>query len=116
MALICDEKEQERPVYQNALLTTRYKIADFDNIYFQFMSQAVMALVRIGDMHADLQAQIAEAFRTAFEDGSYYHRITKRPAMSSEGNMALTMKNIAFSAMENWQNKQPHQTRTNSDF
>ena len=106
MALICDEKEQERPVYQNALLTTRYKIADFDNIYFQFMSQAVMALVRIGDMHADLQAQIAEAFRTAFEDGSYYHRITKRPAMSSEGNMVLTMKNIAFSAMENWQNKQ----------
>lgn len=100
--LICDENENQKPVYSNGALTTRYKVAGFDGVYFQFLSQAVMALVRIGDVHRDLQAEIAQAFTVAFASDGYYDRITKRPRQSSEGNMALTIKTVALAAIEKW--------------
>ena len=101
--LICDPKELEKPVYHpESDKTIRYKVGDFENVYFQFMSQAVMALVRIGDKHVDQRAQIEKAFVTAFASDSYYHRITKRPAQSSEGNMTRALKTVAYSAMERW--------------
>lgn len=105
MELICDVDECRKAVYhQENVQTTRYKIADFEGIYFQFMSQAVMALVRIGDQHADLRKEIAKAFSAAFLDDTYYGRITKRPRESSEGNMVQTIKHIAFFAAEKWNN------------
>ncbi len=100
--LICNEKEPERDAYGQQMLTTRYAVLDFNNLYFQVMSQAVMALVRIGDAHPDVRPQIAKAFADAFADDRYYRRITTRPTQSSEGNMVLTIKKIAFSAAEKW--------------
>ncbi len=100
--LICDPNEQQRAVYHGDTLLTRYKIADFDGVYFQFISHAVMALIRIGEAHPDLREQITKGFCTAFTDGSYYRRITQRPLESCEGNMALTVKNIAFATLEKW--------------
>lgn len=101
--LICDPDEIHREVYHSdAQQTTRYEIADFAGVYFQFLSQAVMALVRIGNAHRELRPEIAKAFSDAFADDSYYHRITQRPRESSEGNMAQTVKHIAFSAIREW--------------
>lgn len=106
MDMICNKKEADKDVYcQQQLLTTRYAVSDFNNNYFQFLSQAVMALVRIGDMHTDLRPQIGKAFEDAFSDDAYYLRITKRPPESSEGNMVQTIKNIAFSAAQKWRNE-----------
>lgn len=102
IGLICDPDEQRHAVYHSDILLTRYKIADFDAVYFQFISQAVMALVRIGDAHPDLRERISEGFRTAFSTEDYYHRITQRPKESSEGNAVLTVQRIALSAVEKW--------------
>lgn len=100
--LIRDPLEQRRTVYQKDALLTRYKIQDFDGVYFQFVSHAVMALVRIGDAHPDLRPQIGEGFRSAFSTEEYYRRVTQRPKESSEGNMVLTLKKVAFAAIEKW--------------
>ncbi len=100
--LIRDPLEQQRAVYQKDALLTRYKIKDFDGVYFQFLSHAVMALVRIGDAHPDLRGQICEGFLSAFSSEDYYRRITQRPEESSEGNMVLTLKKVAFAAVEKW--------------
>ena len=101
--LICNENEQQKPVYRpGGALTTRYKVAGFDGVYFQFMSLAVMSLIRIGDAHADLRPRIAKAFADAFETDTYYDRITTRPRQSSEGNMVQAIKNVAFSAVKKW--------------
>lgn len=101
--LICDEKEIEKEVYRSTLqATTRYEVLDFNNVYFQFMSQAVMALIRIGDMHADLRSRIMNAFVGAFADDAYYTRITQRPKESSEGNMVQCMKKIAMATAQKW--------------
>lgn len=103
MGLITDPNETDKPVYhRKELLTTRYEIADFSGVYFQYLSQAVMALVRLGDRYQDLRTEIARAFQAAFSTDDYYYRITQRPKRSSEGNMALSVKNIAVSALERW--------------
>ena len=102
IALICNENEIKKEVYHQSLLTTRYKVADFEAIYYQFVSHSVMALIRIGDAYPDLRKQIQKAFYDAFSDGDYYYRITKRPKDSSEGNMVISLKEIAFSSVGNW--------------
>ena len=101
--LICNPEEARRSVYhQKAVQTTRYKVLDFQDIYYQFVSHAVAALIRIGDAHTDLRQMIRQAFETAFSTDAYYERITKKPKESNEGNMTLTIKNVAFSAAERW--------------
>ncbi len=106
IGIICDPKELDKPVYHPADdRTIRYKVSEFENVYFQFVSQAVMALVRIGDKHPDLRDQIAKAFAAAFTTDDYYGRITKRPTQSSEGNMTLAIRTVAFSAIAKWNNQ-----------
>ena len=81
---------------------TRYKMDDFNNEFFQFVSNATVALIRIGDAHPQLQDKIVAAFKTAFDDDTYYERITTRPKMSSEGGMAINIKTVAYAAAERW--------------
>lgn len=100
--LLCDDHEIEKPVYQTHQQTTRYQLQNFNGVYFQFLSQAVMALIRIGDAHPHLREKIKSAFETAFSGTQYYDRITRRPEKSSEGNAALTIKNAAFLTIHRW--------------
>ena len=105
--LICDPDEVKKPVYnQTDIQTTRYKISAYNDIYFQFMSQAVMALIRIGNAHTDLRPQIEQAFISAFSSDDYYRRITAKPKLSSEGNMVQTIKVVALSAAKCWHDKE----------
>lgn len=102
--LISDPNEIEKSVYNRTdVQTTRYKIHAYNDVYFQFMSQAVMALIRIGDAHVDLRPQIEQAFKQTFSTDDYYYRITEKPKLSSEGNIALTTKVVAFAAIQKWQ-------------
>ena len=65
-----------------------------------------MALIRIGDMHADLRPRIMNAFVDAFADDAYYTRITQRPKESSEGNMVQCMKKIAMATAQKWKREE----------
>ncbi len=101
--LVSSPDEINRPIYhQSGLRTTRYKISEYNDTYFQFMSESVMALIRIGDRHIDLREKIRESFILAFSSHDYYHRITRRPPLSSEGNMVKALKEISFSAIKRW--------------
>ena len=101
--LICDPEETRKAIYHDPTLkTTRYDISDFQGVYFQFMTQTVMALIRIGDTHPDLQPEIAKAFSAVFSGDDYYNRITKRPKESSEGDQVLGMKKLALSTIARW--------------
>ncbi|MBQ4160328.1 MAG: FAD-dependent oxidoreductase [Clostridia bacterium] len=101
--IISDADEVKRPTYNKEFaMGTRYSISDFNNEFFQFVSNAVVALIRIADAHPELQGKIAAAFKAAFEDDTYYDRITTRPKMSSEGGMAINIKNVAYAAIARW--------------
>ena len=102
--ILTDPKEPERPAYNVAFARgTLYKIADFRNEYFQFFSNAFIALMRIADAHPELRERVAGIFRAAFEDGSYVKRITTRPAESSEGSMAANVRTVAYAAIARWE-------------
>lgn len=100
---ITNPKENERPeLYEQDSSGTWYVIKNFNNRYFQFMINTVMALIRIGEAHEECRVKISSAFKEAFHDGSYYYRITNRPKQSSEGNMILNMQNIAEKYSKRW--------------
>ena len=102
--ILTDKKENLRAAYHcKFAMGTRYKIGDFNNEYFQFLSNATVALIRIADVHPQLRDSVSCAFKEAFADGTYYERITTRPKMSSEGGMVLNMQSVAETAMERWQ-------------
>ena len=102
--IITDENEPLRDTYSGKYANgVRYRmIKTFRYEYFQFVTEATMALIRIGDANASLQKRIAGIFQTAFGDGSYEKRITTRPKMSSEGSMVTNIANIAFLAVKKW--------------
>ncbi len=103
LQLICDPEEVCKAVYHDPTLkTTRYDIADFNGAYFQFMTQAVMALIRIGDDHTDLRPEIASAFSAVFGHDAFYDRITGRPRKSSEGDQVLGMQQLALATVKKW--------------
>ena len=97
--IISDEEEVLRPVYQQEFIRgTRYRVEGFRNEYFQFVSNAVMALIRIAKAHPEQQKKIMNAFRKAFENGAYYSRITTLPRQSCEGDMVENIGRIALEA------------------
>ena len=101
--ILLDEEELNKPAYhQNLTVGTRYRVEDFQDAYFQFATNAVMALIRIGDAHPEVRGKIKSVFRKAFEGDAYYDRITSRPKQSSEGSMVLNMKAVAVHAMDRW--------------
>lgn len=101
--IITDEQEVLRPQFTTDVeVGTWYRVSGFNNRYFQFVTQSVMALIRIAERHPECRDKIAAAFQKAFGDETYYSRITTRPRMSSEGNMILNIKSIAFDTVKRW--------------
>lgn len=101
--IFSDKDEIKRAAYNREFaMGTRYAVGGFNNEYFQFVSNAVVALIRIADTHPELQEKAAVAFKAAFDDDTYYERITTRPKMSSEGGMAINIKNVAYAAIARW--------------
>lgn len=101
--LITNENESENKAYSGRFSNgARYRISEFRYEYFQFVTEAVCALIRIGDAHESRREQIARGFYSAFSDKSYAARITTRPDMSSEGGMVRNIQNVAFGALQRW--------------
>ena len=101
--IITDEQEVLRPQFTTDVeVGTWYRVSGFNNRYFQFVTQSVMALIRIAERHPECRDKIAAAFQKAFGDETYYSRITTRPRMSSEGSMILNIKSIAFDTVKRW--------------
>jgi len=103
--IICDKDEIKKSVYSGEFkMGTIYKMEDFNNEYFQFVSNSVMALIRIADAHPEIREKVTKAFKDAFCDNTYYERITTRPHKSSEGGMVINIKTVAYMAIKRWEN------------
>lgn len=103
--MITDPEENKKyPVYRDRYaLSTTYSISEFNDNYYQFITGALTALIRIANANPELRERIAAAFKSAFKDNSYIKRITTRPLMSSEGSMTVNIKNVAYSAIKRWE-------------
>ncbi len=103
LALLTDPQEHLRAIYTPG---ARYPWKDFRVLHFMFACGAVAALVRIGDAHSAHRAQIAAGFEAAFGDGTYYAKLTDRPAMSCEGGMVQNLSRVAAAAAAGWKTEQ----------
>ena len=105
MARICDPDEHRQTAYTQAAVDKAARVIhDFNEVYFQYVTQSVMALIRIGNAHPSLRPAISDAFGRAFGDDAYYFRFTTRPKMSSEGTMVLNIRKITERITDQWQN------------
>lgn len=105
ISIITNKDEYKNSAYGSVdKMTTRYSIEGFNNALFQQLSEAAVALIRIGDAHENLREKIAAAFKDAFEDESYIAHITNRPKMSAEYLMAKNIKGVCENAVKNWNN------------
>ncbi|MBQ4516187.1 MAG: FAD-dependent oxidoreductase [Clostridia bacterium] len=103
--ILTDENELFHPIYSSKFSSSKGRqVEDFHNIYFQVVSNAVIALIRIADAHPKLCERVANAFSLAFEDEKYYEKITQRPKKSCEGSMVLNVKKVAYAATKRWEN------------
>lgn len=103
--IITNKEECERPQFKtDQSVGTWYIVSGFNNRLFQFVLNATVALIRIGNLHPDLREKIATAFFEAFDDEVYYNALTNRPKESSEGVMILNLKSVAQKAVSAWNN------------
>ncbi len=101
---ILDKDEYKHSSYQEIdLMTKKANITDFNNILFQELSEATVALIKIGDKYKNLRKKISIAFKKAFENNDFIKNITTRPELSSEYGMCENIKNVAFSYIKKWQ-------------
>lgn len=85
-------QEFARPAYQANPLTTRYQIDGYHDIYFQFLSHAVSALLAIRQAHPDEKEKIDTALHAFLNDQAYVERMVPDASRACEVDMA---KNIA---------------------
>ena len=93
------EKEFARPVYRMDAMTTRYQIEGYNDVYFQFLSHAVCALLTIRRAHLQTREAIDKALGILLED-RYIERIVPGKIDGCEYQMA---QNIARLVREHLQ-------------
>lgn len=74
-------EEFEKPMYHQ-LLEPEYKrtiVKEQNAVYFQHLSHAVAALVKIARAHENMRADIRCALHAALDDGAYIRRVTDTP-------------------------------------
>lgn len=86
------EKEFARSVYRIDAMTTRYHIEGYNDVYFQFLSHAVCALLSIRSVHIQERDAIDRVLETFLKD-DYIGRIVPGKTDGCEYQMA---QNIAY--------------------
>ncbi|MFS0725901.1 FAD-dependent oxidoreductase [Paenibacillus sp. 1P07SE] len=84
--ILCDEREIEKGLYHE-ITEPSYKLnssKNFNELYFQLISHAAMAMVRIARAHPELAAAIKERLLAAFSDDRHLKNTTTLPRLTYE--------------------------------
>jgi len=108
--IICDPDEIKRPLYQipqkihkdNGLVVSR-NTEEFNNVYFQFFTHALMALVKIGEHHLHLRQEIKDILKKAIGNGEYKSRITGAGPMTYEYSVVENTEVIVRNVLRSWE-------------
>lgn len=102
--LITNEKEIEMPVYKSNYLGMRYKVEGYNDIYFQFFSHSVRALIEIGNAYPKLRGKISAALLLSVKDNTFIRRIVdvNAEAFYFEREMTENIREIILNKTKNW--------------
>lgn len=87
------EKEFALPVYRMEAKTTRYQIEGYNDVYFQFLSHAVCALLSVRSVHLQERDTIDKALETFLKD-DYVGRIVPGRSDGCEYQMAQNIAEV----------------------
>lgn len=101
--IIASPQEIHRPIYNDpGLVGTHYTIDGYNDVYFQFFSHSIMALVRIGDKNVGLRNKIKDAISSAIDDDTYKRRITTRGSNTAEYSIVVNLKDVIAQEIAKW--------------
>jgi hypothetical protein len=100
--LITDPEEMERPLYQVEDGADKARQNKYNDVYFQFFSHAIMALIHIGEHHTTLQEVIGTALKQAVGNGEYIERITYKPNGTYLHSIAENIRSVVERKLLRW--------------
>ncbi|MGG1516634.1 FAD-dependent oxidoreductase [Paenibacillus oryzisoli] len=84
--IVCDEREYDLALYHE-IKEPSYKLntsKNFNELYFQIVSHAAVALIRIAKAHLELTDEIKHVLRNAFADDRHLLHTTTLPKLTYE--------------------------------
>jgi hypothetical protein len=93
-SMVCEPGELDKPVYSGVDTSDILKPKKFNEIYFQFFSHAVMALLKIREERLEHRERVDGILKRAVGDGSYISRITGQRVGTYHYSIAENMKDI----------------------
>ncbi|HML49036.1 MAG TPA: FAD-dependent oxidoreductase, partial [Clostridia bacterium] len=108
--ILCEEKEYERPLY-HAIRQTSYEFnpnKNFNEVYFQVISHAAIALIKIARRHPARFAQAAALLREAFSSDRHIRNTTGMPPETFEYEtiQGVRLQALHFAGPEDGQTKE----------
>lgn len=96
--ILCDEAEYKKPLYHE-IKEPSYKLntsKNFNELYFQLISHAAVALVRIASKHPEAQDGVKSALREAFKDDRHLLNVTTLPKLTFEYETVENVKSYVL--------------------
>ncbi|MCK9478468.1 MAG: FAD-dependent oxidoreductase [Firmicutes bacterium] len=100
--IILDSDGQKKSAHTNAYAELKHNSEEYNNIYFQFFSFSLIALISIGNTYQGLRAKIKKAITAAFEDERYIDRITSKKNVFLEYDMIINLRKVVERETTNW--------------
>ncbi|RAU95714.1 FAD-dependent oxidoreductase [Paenibacillus sp. YN15] len=96
--ILCDEAEYQKPLYHE-IKEPSYKLntsKNFNELYYQIISHAAVALIRLAKAHPDLADGIKEMLLQAFKDDRHLLNVTTLPKLTFEYETVENIKSQVF--------------------
>lgn len=96
--ILCDEAEYRKPLYHE-IRETSYKLntsKNFNELYYQIISHAAVALIRLAKAHPELADSIKEMLLQAFKDDRHLLNVTTLPKLTFEYETVENIKSQVF--------------------
>jgi hypothetical protein len=93
---------ENRDAFANGYVNDEF-IVDENELYFQYFSFALMALLRIGDRHSNVRETIAATVSRIFNRNDFQLAITLKSNKLFNHNMKEKMHTIAAERLQSWQ-------------
>ncbi|MDF2935150.1 MAG: hypothetical protein K0Q90_523 [Paenibacillaceae bacterium] len=106
--ILCDEEEYNKPLYHE-IKETSYKIntsKNFNELYYQIISHAAVALMRLAKAHPELAEEIKAVLLQAFKDDRHLLNVTTLPKLTFEYETVENIKSQVFRFCEAGQAKE----------
>jgi hypothetical protein len=100
--ILCNPEEYKKPLYHE-ITELSYKFNEnknFNEVYFQVISQAATSMIRIMERHPERKEEIAQIIKKAFQDDRHINNTTTLPPKTFEYESMENVKTYVLSRIQ----------------